>query len=103
VKTTPIKARNICWSAAPRHWRGHDRLAKPSPQNLNAPQNARLQGFRRAMAEFDQTLHSEWLFENPTFEIGGSEMAQHFLNSQNGRLACASSTITGAGTNCSVS
>jgi DNA-binding LacI/PurR family transcriptional regulator len=47
--------------------------------HARTPQNLRLQGFQRAMDEWNTTLHSEWIFENMTFENGGAEMARHFL------------------------
>jgi DNA-binding LacI/PurR family transcriptional regulator len=51
------------------------RVAHPA----STPQNLRLRGFRRAMAEFGLSVHDEWLFQNSTFEKGGAEMARHFL------------------------
>ena len=58
---------------------GMSRITRPVSDMGNVPQTLRLQGFRRAMAEFGQPVREEWLFENTTFEKGGAEMAQHFL------------------------
>ncbi len=49
------------------------------PHELNEPQIARLQGFRRALDEFGAPFHEEWFFKNPTYEKGGAAMAQAFL------------------------
>jgi LacI family transcriptional regulator len=43
------------------------------------PQSFRLQGFRRALAEFGVPAREEWVFRNPTYEKGGAEMARQFL------------------------
>ncbi len=67
---------------------GHTRLGialsnvqqNPSA-SLNNPQNARVQGFRRALREADLPLRDEWVFLNATYEAGGAEMARHFLDS----------------------
>lgn len=48
-------------------------------QDLNAPQKARLQGFRRALDEFGAPFREEWFFKNPTYEKGGAAMAQAYL------------------------
>lgn len=45
----------------------------------NVPQTFRLRGFRRALEAFGVPVREEWLFENPTYELGGAEMARHFL------------------------
>ena len=45
----------------------------------NVPQDLRLQGFKRALAEFNVPFVPEWLFENPTYEAGGAALAQKFL------------------------
>ncbi len=48
-----------------------------APRNMT--QLLRLQGFRRALSEYGEAIHSEWLFENVNMERGGGEMARHFL------------------------
>lgn len=58
---------------------GVTRLQRPLSDSGNAPQNLRLRGFRRALAEYGVPEHDEWLFENPVFERGGAQMAQAFL------------------------
>ena len=40
---------------------------------------ARLRGFRRALAEVGLPMREEWFFQNPTYERGGAEMARRFL------------------------
>ncbi|HEX8465380.1 MAG TPA: LacI family DNA-binding transcriptional regulator [Abditibacterium sp.] len=49
---------------------------------VTMPQSHRLRGFRRALTEFGLPVRDEWLFENPTYEKGGAEMARHFLESK---------------------
>jgi len=58
---------------------GMSRLSGSPSAPANLPQNLRLKGFRRAMAEFNLPMQSDWLFENTSFERGGAEMARHFL------------------------
>jgi DNA-binding LacI/PurR family transcriptional regulator len=43
------------------------------------PQPFRLQGFRRALAEFGVSSGEEWFFQNASYEMGGAEMARRFL------------------------
>lgn len=43
------------------------------------PQDARIAGFRKALAKFGLTPRPEWLFENAAYEEGGDEMAERFL------------------------
>ncbi len=59
---------------------GISRLVGAKMSNLNSTQNLRAAGFRQALREWHQPLHREWVFENPTHERGGAEMAQHFLS-----------------------
>lgn len=66
--------------------RGHRRIGIAMSHTLptvtgapNAPQSFRLQGFQRALDEFGVTFREEWLFQNPTYEKGGAEMARRFL------------------------
>lgn len=55
-------------------------ISHPADWNQpNVPQNLRVQGFKRALAEFDVPFRSDWLFENPTYEAGGADLAQKFL------------------------
>ncbi|MES2459722.1 MAG: LacI family DNA-binding transcriptional regulator [Armatimonadota bacterium] len=44
------------------------------------PQNYRMRGFRRALAEFGVPFRDEWFFKNATYEKGGAEMARQFLS-----------------------
>jgi LacI family purine nucleotide synthesis repressor len=48
-------------------------------QKTNVPQDLRIAGFKRALAEFKMPFQPEWLFENPTYETGGAALAQKFL------------------------
>lgn len=57
---------------------GMSQLARPGA-NLNTTQEMRAAGFRQALRECGEEIHAEWIFENPTFERGGAEMARHFL------------------------
>ena len=50
-----------------------------SPDAPGDPQNTRLRGFRRALAEWGAPVRDEWLFRLPTYEQGGAEMARRFL------------------------
>jgi DNA-binding LacI/PurR family transcriptional regulator len=64
--------------------RGHRRigftLAKNSPaQSTEKIQIPRLQGFRRALEEHGVTYRPDWIFYNATYEAGGAEMAQKYL------------------------
>lgn len=66
--------------------RGHTRLgiglSFPDrwPSNNVAPQqNQRLAGFQRALKEAGLSFEEKWLYRNATYEIGGAEMARHFL------------------------
>lgn len=43
-------------------------------------QNLRLAGFRHTLEAFGATVREEWLFQHPTYEKGGAEMARRFLN-----------------------
>lgn len=43
------------------------------------PQEHRLIGFRRALAEYDISLREDWVFRCATYEKGGAEMAAQFL------------------------
>jgi len=53
---------------------------KGSPTDpRNMTQVLRLQGFRRALSEYGEAMHNEWLFANVSMERGGGEMARHFL------------------------
>ena len=69
--------------------RGHRHLGLGMSQlarrgaNLNTTQQLRAAGFRQALRERGEEIHSEWIFENPTFERGGAEMARHFLELKN--------------------
>lgn len=58
------------------------RLQRPLEESGSAPQDLRLHGFRRALAEYGLHSRDEWIFENATFEKGGAEMARHFLSMQ---------------------
>ncbi|MBW3634982.1 MAG: LacI family transcriptional regulator [Armatimonadetes bacterium] len=58
---------------------GMSRLVGSRTSNLNSTQNLRVAGFRRALSESGAEIHSEWIFENETYERGGAQMAQHFL------------------------
>lgn len=44
------------------------------------PQTYRLNGFRKALAEYGVMAREEWFFENATYEKGGAEMARRFLS-----------------------
>jgi len=48
----------------------------------NTPQHQRLAGFRRALEEAGLPFREEWLFRHSTYEIGGAEMAKHYLESK---------------------
>ena len=48
-------------------------------KEVNVPQHARLQGFKRALDEFGVPFREEWFFKNTTYERGGAAMAQAFL------------------------
>jgi len=43
------------------------------------PQNQRQAGFRRALAEAGLPLRPEWILRHSAYEIGGAEMACHYL------------------------
>lgn len=47
--------------------------------NLWHPQNQRLAGFRRALEEAGLPFRPEWVLRHSTYEIGGAEMARHYL------------------------
>lgn len=44
------------------------------------PQGYRLNGFRRALEEFNVPFRDEWFFRTGTYEHGGAEMAKRFLS-----------------------
>jgi DNA-binding LacI/PurR family transcriptional regulator len=44
------------------------------------PLNYRMQGFKKALAEFGVPFREEWFFKNATYERGGAEMAHQFLS-----------------------
>ncbi len=46
------------------------------------PQNQRLDGFRQALEDAGIPFHKEWIFRHSTYEIGGAEMARHYLESK---------------------
>lgn len=58
-------------------------LALSTPRNedgeLYFNQNARLHGFKRALDEAGLELRREWIFETGTYELGGANLATHFL------------------------
>ena len=58
---------------------GMSRLAGAAGAAANTPQALRAQGFQKALSEWGEHVHSEWLFENPNYERGGAAMARHFL------------------------
>ncbi len=66
--------------------RGHRRIGigmSSVPGGVYAaskPQQARLNGFRRALTEFGAPIREDWFFQNATYERGGAELAQHFLS-----------------------
>jgi LacI family transcriptional regulator len=43
------------------------------------PQNQRFLGFKRALDEAGLPFRSDWVFRHSTYEVGGAEMARHFL------------------------
>lgn len=43
------------------------------------PHTLRLNGFRRALEEFGAPVREDWFFQNTTYERGGVELAQRFL------------------------
>lgn len=53
--------------------------AGPLTGAVGDPVEARLRGFRRALGEFGLAMRDEWFFRNPTYERGGAEMAERFL------------------------
>ncbi len=46
---------------------------------VNVPQDLRVQGFKRALEEYKVPFRTEWLFENPPYEVGGGALAKQFL------------------------
>lgn len=54
----------------PHHW---------SLEDAHSPLSARLRGFRRALEEADLPVRDEWIFLNETYESGGLEMAERWL------------------------
>ena len=58
-------------------------------ENLSDPQPHRLRGFRRALAEYGLNLRDDWFFRTTTYEKGGAEMAQQFLQLQERPTALA--------------
>jgi DNA-binding LacI/PurR family transcriptional regulator len=51
-------------------------------KNVTRQQNLRVLGFKRALKEAGLPFKEEWLYQNPTYEIGGAEMARHFLETK---------------------
>ena len=49
------------------------------PISPTDPQAHRLQGFQRALADYEVPFRSEWLFHTSTYERGGAELARQFL------------------------
>lgn len=47
--------------------------------NSSDPQMHRVNGFRRALAEFGAQARDDWFFFNGAYERGGAEMARQFL------------------------
>jgi LacI family transcriptional regulator len=58
---------------------GMSTIAGWSLHDPNHPAAYRLQGFRRALAEYGVPVRKKWVFENPTYEMGGGAMAREFL------------------------
>lgn len=58
---------------------GMTRLSGPVAGTEADPLVPRLRGFTRALAEFGLKPRDEWIFNNPTYERGGAEMARQFL------------------------
>lgn len=57
-------------------------LSQPPLGSANGPwhpQNQRLVGFRRALDEAGLPFRPEWILRHSTYEIGGAEMALHYL------------------------
>jgi LacI family transcriptional regulator len=66
--------------------RGHRRLSlgitvidELRPDAARDPQRYRIAGFQRALTEFGVEARPKWLFRNTTYEKGGAQMAQQFL------------------------
>ena len=63
--------------------RGHTKLGLAVSQlvenGTNRTQHLRTAGFRQALQEAGETVRDEWIFENPTYERGGAELARRFL------------------------
>jgi DNA-binding LacI/PurR family transcriptional regulator len=57
---------------------GISRRSSAQNSNLNTTQNQRLDGFRRALAEYSDAR--EWIVENARYEEGGASMASEFLS-----------------------
>jgi len=47
--------------------------------DVNSAHAARLAGFAKALEESGLTMPESWVFRHSTYEIGGAEMAAHFL------------------------
>lgn len=55
------------------------RRAAAKTSNMNTTQDMRVAGFRQALEEWEVPVHPEWIFENETYERGGAQMAQRFM------------------------
>jgi DNA-binding LacI/PurR family transcriptional regulator len=51
-------------------------------EDVYSPQNQRLRGFKQALEEAGLPFREEWLFRHSTYELGGAEMAKHYLESE---------------------
>lgn len=49
-------------------------------RDKSLPQNQRLEGFRKALAEAGLPFRENWVFSHSMYEAGGAEMARHFLS-----------------------
>lgn len=56
-----------------------NRMGASARQNPKSTQNLRLQGFKNALNDYGVEFNPNYIFENPTYERGGAEMAHHFL------------------------
>lgn len=57
------------------------------------PNVYRIRGFRRALAEFGESLRPQWFFRNPAYEKGGAEMARQFLQMPPGERPTAIAVV----------
>jgi LacI family transcriptional regulator len=48
--------------------------------NKSLPQNQRLLGFQKALKEAGLPFREEWMFRHSAYEMGGAELARHFLS-----------------------